>query len=66
MNIMKVVSKLNVAGRTILTLDGDILGLNASKVIVDGKEYDYDIAYDFPNTIGVKVSDVVSDVVEFI
>jgi hypothetical protein len=66
MNIMKVVSKLNVAGRTLLTLNEDVLELNASKVIVDGKEYDYDIAYDLPNTIGVKVSDVVSDVVEFI
>jgi len=63
---MKVVSKLNVAGRTLLTLNEDVLELNASKVIVDGKEYEFDIAYDLGNTIGIKVDDVISDTVDFI
>lgn len=63
---MKVISKLKVAGRILLTLDGDILSMDASKVIVDGKEYDFDIAYDMENTIGVKTDDVIGDVVRFV
>lgn len=63
---MKVISKLKVAGRILLTLDGDILSMDASKVIVDGKEYDFDIAYDMENTIGVKTDDVMGDVVRFV
>ena len=43
---MKIVNKLNVAGRILLMLDGDVLEVNASKVIVDGLEYEFDIAYD--------------------
>lgn len=63
---MKVLSKLNIAGRTLLTLDGDILSVDASKVVVDGKEYDFDIGYDMKNTIGIKVSDINSDEIEFV
>lgn len=63
---MKVLSKLNIAGRTLLTLDGDILDMNASKVLVDGKEFDFDIAYDMKNTIGIKVSNINSDEVQFV
>lgn len=63
---MKIVNKLNVAGRILLTLDGDVLEVNASKVIVDGLEYEFDIAYDLENTIGIKVNDVISDAVEFV
>lgn len=63
---MKVISKLKVAGQILLTLDGDILSMDASKVIVDGKEYDFDIAYDMENTIGVKTDDVIGDVVRFV
>lgn len=63
---MKVVNKLNVAGRTLLTLDGDVLEVNASKVIVDGLEYEFDIAYDLANTIGIKVNDVIFDAVDFV
>ena len=57
---MKVLSKLNIAGRTILSLEGDILKMNASKVLINGKKYDFDVAYDMKNTIGIKadISDV--------
>ena len=51
---MKVVNKLVVNGMTLLTLDENILDINADKVIIGGKEYDYDIAYDMTNTIGIK------------
>ena len=63
---MKVVNKLKVAGRMLLTVDGDVLSINATKVRIDGKEYDFDIAYDNPNTIGVKINEILKDVVEFI
>lgn len=63
---MKVLSKLNIAGRTLLTLDGDILSVDASKVVVDGKEHDFDIAYDMKNTIGIKVLDIESEEVDFV
>lgn len=63
---MKVLSKLRVAGRTLLTLDDDILNTSASKVLIDGKEYDFDIAYDMKNTIAIKCDNVASDVVEFV
>lgn len=33
---MKIISKLFLAEKTILTLDGDILSMNPSKVIADG------------------------------
>ena len=63
---MKVLSKLRIAGRTLLTLDGDILNTSSSKIRVDGKEYDFDIAYDMKNTIGIKTDSVISDIVEFV
>lgn len=63
---MKVLSKLSTAGRTLLTLDGDILSIDADKVVIDGKEYDFDIAFDMKNTIGVKVETINDDTVEFI
>lgn len=63
---MKVLSKLSIAGRTLLTLDGDILNTSSSKIRVDGKEYDFDIAYDMKNTIGIKTDSVISDIVEFV
>lgn len=63
---MKVISKLNVAGKTLLTLDGDILNIDASKVIIDGEKYDFDIAYDMKNTIGVNIETVNEEVVEFL
>lgn len=63
---MKILSKLSVAGRTLLTLDGDILSLDTSKVLVDGKEYDFDIAYDMKDTIGIKTDSVMGGYVEFI
>lgn len=63
---MKILSKLSVCGRTILTLDGDIFEANAKKVRVDGKEYDFAIAYDMKNTIGIKAEKVISDTVEFV
>lgn len=63
---MKVLSKLNVAGRTLLTLDDDILSIDASRVVVDGREYEFDIAFDMKNTIGIKADDVEGNTVEFV
>lgn len=63
---MKVLSKLCVAGSTLLTLDGNILKIDAAKVCVDGKEYDFDVAYDMDNTIGIKTENVVDNEVIFI
>lgn len=62
---MKVLSKLNIAGKTILTLDGDVLKTNASKVLINGKEYDFDIAYDMKNTIGIRANITDVEDVEF-
>lgn len=62
---MRVLSKLNVSGRTLLTLDGDILS-DASRVVVDGNEYEFDIAFDMKNTIGIKADDVEGNTVEFV
>ena len=50
----------------LLTLDGDFLKKNADHVIIDGKRYKYDIAYDMPSTIGVEVEEIQSDEVEFV
>ena len=47
--------------KTLLTLDGDILNIDASKVIIDGEKYDFDIAYDMKNTIGVNIETVNED-----
>ena len=63
---MKVLSILHVPNKTILTLDGDILKQNASKVIVNGKEYDFDIAYDMDNTIGISKDNLNCEEVFFV
>lgn len=63
---MKVKSKLKLNSKMLLTLDGDILEKNADFVLIDGKKYQYDIAYDMPSTIGVEVEEVKSDDVEFV
>ena len=63
---MKILDKLALNGRMILTLEGDVLGMNASKVIIDDKKYDYDIAYDMKNTIGVKVDCIIKDEIDFV
>lgn len=63
---MKIISKLSLAEKTILTLDGDILSMNPSKVIVDGKEYEFTVAYDMKNTIGIDVNRVYGDEVTFV
>lgn len=63
---MKIISKLSLAEKTILTLDGDILSMNPSKVIVDGKEYEFNVAYDMKNTIGIDVNRVYGDEVTFV
>ena len=62
---MKIISKLSLAEKTILTLDGDIFSMNPSKVIVDGKEYEFNVAYDMKNTIAIDVSNVYGDEVTF-
>ena len=50
----------------LLTLDGDFLKKNADHVLIDGKKYKYDVAYDMPSTIGVEVEDIQSDEIEFV
>ncbi len=55
---MKVKSKLKIGNKMLLTLDGNILEKNADFVLIDGKKYKYDIAYDKPLTIGVEVGEI--------
>lgn len=50
----------------LLTLDGDFLKKNADHVMIDGKRYQYDVAYDMPSTIGVEIEEIQSDEVEFV
>lgn len=63
---MKVKSKLKIGNKILLTLDGDIFEKNGDYVLIDGKKYKYDVAYDMPSTIGVEVEDVQSDEIEFV
>ena len=63
---MKVKSKLKIENKILLTLDGDFLEKNADFVLIDGKRYQYDIAYDIPSTIGVEVEEIKSEEVEFV
>lgn len=63
---MKIISKLFMAEKTILTMDGDMLSMNPSKVIVYGKEYEFTVAYDMKNTIGIDVNGVYGDEVTFV
>lgn len=63
---MKVKSKLKIGNKVLLTLDGDILEKNADYVLINGKKYKYDIAYDMPSTIGVEAEDIQSDEIEFV
>lgn len=65
-NIMRIKSKLKTGNKMLLTLDGDILEKNAEFVLIDGKKHRYDIAYDIPSTIGVKVEELQFNEVEFI
>ena len=51
--VMKIMSKLIVGNKTILSLDGDVLNNNSKTVIINGKAYYFDIAYDMKNTIGI-------------
>ena len=43
---MKIKSKLKIGNMILLTLDGDILEMNADYALIDGKKYKYDVAYD--------------------
>lgn len=63
--VMKIKNKLKLENKMLLTLDGDILDMNADFVVVDGMKYKYDLAYDMPSTIGVEISEIKSDEVEF-
>ncbi len=63
---MRIKSKLKTGNKMLLTLDGDILEKNAEFVLIDGKKHRYDIAYDIPSTIGVKVEELQFNEVEFI
>lgn len=63
---MKVKSKLKIGNKILLTLDGDIFEKNADFVLIDGKKYRYDIAYDMPSTIGVDIEEVKAEEVEFV
>lgn len=63
---MRVKSKLKIGNKMLLTLDGDFLEKNADHVLIDGKKYRYDIAYDMPSTIGVEIEEIKSEEVEFV
>lgn len=63
---MKIISKLKIDNKMILTLDEDFLEKNAEFVLIDGKKYRYDIAYDMPSTIGVEIEEIKSEEVEFV
>lgn len=63
---MKIKSNLKIGNKMLLTLDGDILEKNAEFVLVNGKKYKYDIAYDMPSTIGIEAEEIQSDEVEFV
>lgn len=63
---MKIKSKLKVGSKILLTLEGDILEKNADHVLIDGKKYKYEVAYDMPSTIGIEIEKVQSDEVEFV
>ncbi len=65
-NLLQIKDKLNIAGRTLLTLDGKIPDNAISKVRVGQKEYEFDVAYDMKNTIGIRAEDVMGDSVEFL
>ena len=64
--VMTILSKLTVGNNTILTLDGDVLLINSKTVIINGKEYCFDIAYDLKNSIGI--NDIIDEcsVVQFV
>ena len=63
---MKVLSTLHIAGKTILALDGKVLNVDASKVIVNGKAYDFEIAYDMADNIGVAAEGLECEYVDFV
>ncbi len=63
---MKVKSKLKIGNKMLLTLDGNIFEKKADFVLIDGKRYKYDIAYDMPSTIGVVAGEIQSEEVEFV
>jgi hypothetical protein len=63
---MKIIDKLRIGKKYILTLDGDVLSENANKVLIDGVTYDFDVADNLKNTIGVDLNEVLSDHVEFL
>lgn len=63
---MKIKSKFKIGDMMIISLDGDILQKEAEFVLIDGVKYHFDIAYDIPSTIGVKVDEIKSDEVEFV
>ena len=63
---MKIKSKLKIGNMILLTLDGDILEMNADYALIDGKKYKYDVAYDMPSTIGVEAEEIQSNEVEFV
>lgn len=63
---MRVKSKLKIGNKMLLTLAGNFLKKNADYVLIDGKRYQYDIAYDMPSTIGIEIEEIQSDEVEFL
>lgn len=50
----------------LLTLDENVFEKNADFVLIDGKKYRFNIAYDMPSTIGIVIDDIKSDEVKFI
>lgn len=63
---MKVLSTLHIAGKTIFALDGNVLNVDASKVRINGKAYDFEVAYDMANNIGVAAEGLKCEYVDFV
>lgn len=54
---MKIIDKLRVANRILLTIEPGIPDIISEYVLIDGKEYPFDIAYDIKDTIGIRTED---------
>jgi len=64
---MIVLSKTIIQNkRTIISVDEDFLSMNPKKVRIDGKEYDYHLAYDINNTFMVDAVIQECNEIEFI
>lgn len=54
--MIKVQKQLKAGKYTVLLLDSDVPIKRYSKLLIDGKEYEPEIVYDFGNSVGVAAS----------